>query len=133
MPAVVLADGIGPHSSFYGQHKTVTKPENDISLVVHRDKGKADVFVSNFCLGTQSTPNGMSFPNSAQARGVKVKKGKISYSGPATIFMQNGQQTVTMKFTATIKPKKAKGTANFPKIQQCKPISFTAKLQQKTK
>ena len=134
LPAAVLADGLGPHSTWYAQHKTITKPENDVSIVVHRDKGNADVSVSNFCLGTQpGGANGALFPNDASARGVKVKKGKVSYSGPATIFTATGQEKVTMKFTATLKPKKATGTAKFPTTQGCKTISYTAKLAGRTK
>src|SRR5437868_3858451 len=134
LPAAVLADGVGPHANWYATHKTLTKPENDISIVFHRDKGKADIFVTNFCLGTQSGQGSSnSFPNTASARGVKVKHGKISFSGKATIFTSTGQEKVTEKFAATLKPKKATGTANFPTVQKCKPIGFTAKLRQRTK
>jgi hypothetical protein len=134
VPAVVLADGLGPHATWYATHKTVTKPENDISIVVHRDKGKADFFVTNFCLGTEQGQQGSSsFPNTASVRGAKVKHGKISFSGKGTIFTANGQQKVTEKFTATLKPKKATGTAKFRTVQKCNPIKFTAKLAGRTK
>ena len=134
LPAAVLADSIGPHASWYATHKNPTKPENDISIVFHRDKGKADIFVTNFCLGTQSGQQGSSsFPNTASATGVKVKKGKISFSGSAKIFTANGPQKVTEKFTATLGSKKATGTAKFPNVNKCNPIKFTAKLQERTK
>jgi hypothetical protein len=134
-PALVLADGIGPHSSWYDQHPKTTKPVNDVSIVVHRDKGDADVFVSNFCLGTEAGgPSGTTqYPNSAAARGVRVSHNKISYSGKATIFTRNGQRQVALNFTAAIKPKKATGSAKFPNESACKPIPFKAKLAKRTK
>jgi hypothetical protein len=133
IPAVVLADGLGPHSTWYDEHPNSTKPVNSVSIVVHRDKGKADVFVSNSCLGSQSAPNNSTqYPNSAGARGVRVSHGKISYDGNATIYLQNGQEQVKMQFAATIKPKKATGTAKFPG-KSCGTIAFKAKLAKRTK
>jgi hypothetical protein len=131
IPAVVLADGLGPHSTWYDQHPKATKPMNDVSIVVHRDKKNADVFVSNFCLGTESS-GGTSYPDTAGARGVPVSKGKISYDGNATVFTQTGQRQVKMRFTAKIKPKKATGTAKFPG-ESCPTIGFKAKLAKRTK
>jgi hypothetical protein len=131
IPAVVLADGLGPHSSWYDQHPKSTKPHNDVSIVVHRDKNRADVFVSNFCLGSESS-NGTRFPNSAGARGVRVSRGKISFNGKATIFTAAGQEKVAERFAATIKPKSATGTAKFPG-KPCGTIQFTATLAKRTK
>jgi hypothetical protein len=131
LPAAVLADGLGPHSTWYDQHPKATKPHDDVSIVVHRDKGNADVFVTNSCLGTDSS-GGSTFPRTADVRGVKVSKGKISYNGKATIFTQTGQETVTMQFAATIKPKKATGTAKFPGTS-CGTIGFKAKFVKRTK
>ena len=101
--------------------------------MVHRDKGNADVYVSNFCLGTETGEGTTKFANSAGVRGVKVRKGKISFRRKATIYTQTGQEKVTERFTATIKPKSATGTAKFPGKPACKAISFTAKLAQRTK
>jgi hypothetical protein len=133
VPAAVLADGIGPHTSWYDQHPKATKPHNDVSIVVHRDKGNADVYVSNFCLGTQTGEGATAFPNSAGVRGAKVSKGKISFRRKATIFTQTGQEKVTERFVATIKPKSATGSAKFPSKASCGTISFTAKLAKRTK
>src|SRR5436305_9658586 len=84
-PSLVLADGIGPHTNWYDQHPNSRKPQNDVTILFHRDKHDADLFVSNFCLGTE--PGGPAgsppFPNSASARGVGVKHGKISFDGKA--------------------------------------------------
>ena len=101
--------------------------------MVHRDKGNADVYVSNFCLGTETGEGTTKYPNSASVRGAKVRKGKISFRRKATIYAQAGQDEVTERFTATIKPKSATGTAKFPGKPACKAISFTAKLAQRTK
>jgi hypothetical protein len=133
VPAAVLADGIGPHTSWYDQHPKARTPHNDVSIVVHRDKGNADVYVSNFCLGTETGEGTTKFPNSAGVRGAKVSKGKISFRRKATIFTQTGQEKVTERFVATIKPKSATGTAKFPAKPKCGTISFTAKLAQRTK
>jgi hypothetical protein len=134
-PALVLADGLGPHSTWYDQHPSSTKPHNDVSIVVHRDKGNADIFVSNFCLGTGpgGPTSSQQFPNGAGARGVRVQHGKISYDGKATLFTQNGTKDVPFKFAAKLKPKKATGTAKFPGESACKPIPFKAKLAKRTK
>jgi hypothetical protein len=131
VPAVVLADGIGPHSSFYDQHPHATGPGNDVSINVHRDKGNANLSVSNSCLGT-STANGMQFPNSVGAQNVRVRKGKISFNGNAMLFTSTGQEKVAMQFTATITAKKATGTVTFPK-KPCGTIRYTAKLAKRTK
>jgi hypothetical protein len=133
VPAVVLADGVGPHANGYQQHPGSTKPQDDVSLVVHRDTHKADLYVNNFCLGSESSPGSSTkYPNGASARGVRVRKGNISYKGSGTIFTQSGQQKVAMRFAATVKPKTASGTAKFPGTQ-CGTIAFTAKLTQHTK
>src|SRR4051794_7317140 len=133
IPAVVMAEGLGPHTSWYDQHPKARTPHNDVSIVVHRDKGNADVYVSNFCLGTETGEGTTKYPNSAGTRGAKVRKGKISFRRKATIYTQTGQVKVTERFTATIKPKSATGTAKFPGKPGCKTISFTAKLAQRTK
>jgi hypothetical protein len=133
VPAVVLADGLGPHTSWYDQHPTARTPHNDVSIVVHRDKGNADVYVSNFCLGTETGEGTTKFPNSAGVRGAKVSKGRISFRRKATIFTQTGQEKVTERFVATIKPKSATGSAKFPGKPKCGTISFTAKLAKRTK
>src|SRR4051795_5980869 len=133
VPAAALADGLGPHTSWYDQHPKARTPHNDVSIVVHRDKGNADVYVSNFCLGTEAGEGTTKFPNSAGVRGAKVSKGKISFRRKATIFTQDGQEKVTERFAATIKPKSATGTAKFPGKPDCKAISFTAKLAKRTK
>jgi hypothetical protein len=133
IPAVVMADGLGPHTSWYDQHPKARTPHNDVSIVVHRDKGVADVYVSNFCLGVDSGEGTTQYPNSASVRGVKVSKGKISFRRKATIYTQTGQEKVTERFAATIKPKKATGTAKFPGKPACGTISFTAKLAKRTK
>ncbi|MDX6522246.1 MAG: hypothetical protein QOF08_2851 [Gaiellales bacterium] len=132
IPAVVLADGLGPHSSWYDQHPKATKPMNNVSIVVHRDKNKADVFVDNFCLGSESPSGSPKYPDGAGARGLRVSKGKISYSGKATIYRQSGQEQVAMRFAATVKPKSAAGSAKFPG-KPCGTIGFTAKLAGRTK
>src|SRR4051812_18225963 len=132
IPAVVMADGIGPHSSWYDQHPKARKPHNDISIVVHRDKSNADVYVTNFCLGTQGS-DAQAYPNGAFARGVKVRNGKIAFKGHGTIYTQTGQEKVAERFAATIKPKSATGTAKFPGKPGCGTIRFTAKLAQRTK
>lgn len=131
-PAAVLAEGFGPHSSYYNQHPRATKPVNDVSIVVHRDKSNADVYVNNFCLGSQTGEGSTKYPNNASARGVKVRRGKISYRGKATIYTQSGQKHVPMRFAATIKPRKATGTAKFPG-RSCGTIDFKAKLVKRTK
>ena len=131
VPAVVLAEGIGPHSTGYQQHPGATKPENDVSLIVHRDKHNADVFVNNFCLGTASGSGSQKYPNDAIARGIKVSHGKISYDGKATIYTQSGQRQVAMRLAAKIKPKTVKGTVKFPGTQ-CGTIAFKAKRTQRT-
>src|SRR4051794_14397236 len=130
--AVAVADGLGPHTSWYDQHPKARTPHNDVSIVVHRDKSNADVYVSNFCLGTESG-EGTRFPDSAGVRGVKVTKGKISFHRKATIFTQTGQEKVAERFAATIKPKSASGTAKFPGKASCGTIAFTAKLAKRTK
>jgi hypothetical protein len=130
-PAAVLADGIGPHSSWYDEHPNARAPHDDVSIVFHRDKGRADVFVSNSCLGTE-TSNGIQYPDSAGARGVRVRHGKIAFDGKATIFRNTGQEKVAMKFAAALKPKKATGTAKFPG-KPCGTIHFTLKLAKRTK
>jgi hypothetical protein len=132
VPAAVLADGIGPHSSYYDQHPHPTKPGNDVSIVVNRKKKTADFFVNNFCLGSQGSDS-QTYPNSASARGVAVSHGKIAFHGKATIFTQTGREQVAERFTATITRKKATGTAKFPKKPACGTISFTAKLAKRTK
>src|SRR3954469_8795802 len=81
VPALALAEELPPHSSYYDQHAHQTKPMNDVSLLVHCNKGNADLYVNNFCLGSQSGEGGPKYPNSASARGVKVHKGKISFDG----------------------------------------------------
>jgi|tagenome__1003787_1003787.scaffolds.fasta_scaffold20272574_2 hypothetical protein len=131
VPAAVLADGLGPHTTWYDQHPHSTKPHDDVSIVVHRDKGRADVFVSNSCLGTESS-NGIDYPDSAGARGVRVRHGKIAFNGKATIYRNTGQEKVAMKFAATLKPKKATGSAKFPG-KSCGTIQFTSKLAKRTK
>jgi hypothetical protein len=131
VPAAVLADGLGPHANAYDQHPGSTKPQNDVSLVVHRDTHKADLYVNNFCLGSQSF-QGNSYPNSAIRRAVRVRKGKISFKGHGTIYMQNSQKQVPMRFVATVKPKTVTGTAKFPGTQ-CGTIAFKATLTQRTK
>jgi hypothetical protein len=132
-PAAVLADGIGPHSSDYEQHAPSPKPQNDVSIVVDRAKHRANMFVSNFCLGSQSGgPGSQSFPNEASATGIRVRHGRFSFNGKATMFTQNGQKRLPARFAATIKPKKATGTARFPGTS-CKTIGFTAKLFRRTK
>src|SRR3954454_19315862 len=133
VPAAVLADGVGPHSSYYDQHPKARRPHNDVSIVVHRDKGNADVYVTNFCLGTESGQGTTKYPNGANALGVKVRKGKISFRRKATVYTQAGQEKVTERFTATIKRRSASGTAKFPGKPACKPIGFTAKLVKRTK
>jgi hypothetical protein len=130
-PVVALAEGIGPHASYYDEHPHATKPVNDVAIVVHRDKHKADVFVNNFCLGSQ-TAGGRKYPNNASARGVKVKHGKIAYDGHGTIYTESGQRHVPMKFAATITRKKATGTAKFAGTD-CGTISFKAPLAKRTK
>jgi hypothetical protein len=132
IPAYALAEGIGPHASWYDENPHGTKPANDVSIVVHRDKHKADVFVNNFCLGSQ-TSDGTKYPNNASARGVKVRKGKIAYDGRGTIYTSDGQQErVPMRFGATITRKQATGTAKFPGTK-CGTIAFKAKLAGRTK
>jgi hypothetical protein len=131
VPAVVLAEGVGPHANGYSQHPRATKPGNDVSLVVHRDTSKADLYVNNFCLGSQGSGSSK-YPNGAIARGVKASKGKIAYDGKATIYTADGQQTPRMKFAAAFNSKRAKGTVKFPGTQ-CGTIHFKAKLVQRTK
>ena len=133
IPAVVMADGLGPHTSWYDQHPKARTPHNDVSIVVHRDKSNADVYVSNFCLGTETGEGSTKYPNNAGVRGAKVRKGKISFRRKATIFTQSGQEKVTERFAATIRPKSATGTAKFPGKPACGTISFTAKLAKRTK
>jgi hypothetical protein len=133
VPAVVMADGIGPHSSWYDQHPKARKPHNDVSIVVHRDKSTADVYVTNFCLGTESGQGTTQYPNGASALGVKVSKGKISFHRKATVYTATGQEQVTERFAAKVKSKRATGTAKFPGKPGCATISFTAKLAKRTK
>ena len=133
IPAVVIAEGLGSHASWYDQHPKARAPHNDVSIVVHRDKSNADVYVSNFCLGTETGEGTTKFPDSAGVRGAKVRNGKISFRRKATIFTQTGQEKVTERFAATVKPKSATGTAKFPGKPGCGTISFTAKLAQRTK
>src|SRR4051794_9541499 len=133
IPAVVMADGLGPHTTWYDQHPNARTPHDDVSIVVHRDKGVADVYVSNFCLGTEAGNGTMKYPNSAGVRGAKVRKGKISFRRKATIYTQTGQEKVTERFTASIKPKSATGSAKFPGKPGCKTLGFTAKLAKRTK
>ena len=131
IPALALAEKLPPHSSYYDQHAHQTKPVNDVSLLVYRNKGNADIYVYNFCLGSQ-TNGGQKYPNTAGARGVKVRKGKIAYDGKGTIYTPDGQKHVAMKFTATVGRKKTTGTAKFPGTS-CGKIAFTAKLVARTK
>jgi hypothetical protein len=132
VPAFALAEGIGPHATGYQQHPGSTKPGNGVEMIVHRDKHNADVFVDNFCLGTESGGGSQKYPDSAIARGIQVSHGKIFYSGKATIYTQTGQRQVPMRFAARIKPKTAKGTVKFPGTQ-CGTIAFKAKRTQRTK
>jgi hypothetical protein len=133
VPAVVLADGIGPHSTGYDQHPGSTKPQDDVQVVVHRDIHKADLYVNNFCLGSQSFQGSSTkYPNSAIRRAVRVRKGKISFKGHATIYLQNSQKQVPMRFAATVKPKTVTGTVKFPGTK-CGTIAFKAKRTQWTK
>jgi hypothetical protein len=132
VPAVVLADGVGPHATGYQQHPGATKPVNDVSIIVHRDKHNADVFVNNFCLGSTQAGGSTKYPNNATARGIKVSHGKISYDGKATTYTQTGQRQVPMRFAAKVKPKTVKGTVKFPGTQ-CGAIAFKAKRTQRTK
>jgi hypothetical protein len=133
VPAVVLADGLGPHSSGYDQHPGSTKPQDDVSVVVHRDTHKADLYVNNFCLGSQSFQGSSTkYPNGAIRRAVRVRKGKISFKGHATIYMPDSQKQVPMRFAATVMPKAVAGTAKFPGTQ-CGTIAFKATLTQRTK
>ena len=131
-PALALAEQLPPHSSYYDQHANQTKPTNDVSLLVHRKQGVADVYVYNFCLGSESGEGGQKYPDTAGARGVKVHKGKISFDGKATIYTQSGQKHVAMRFKATVAPKKVTGTAKFPGTS-CGTIAFKAKLVSRTK
>jgi hypothetical protein len=132
IPALALAEQLPPHSSYYDQHANQTKPVNDVSLLVYRKQGKADVYVYNYCLGSQSGEGGQKYPNTAGARGVKVHKGKIAFDGKATIYMPNGQKHVAMKFKAKVERKKATGTAKFPGTS-CGTVAFKAKLVSRTK
>jgi hypothetical protein len=133
VPAVVLADGLGPHSSGYQQHPGSTKPQDDVQVVVHRDTHKADLYVSNFCLGSSSFQGSSTkYPNNASRRGVRVRKGKIAFKGHATIYLQDGQKQTPMRFAATVKPKTVTGTVKFPGTK-CGTIAFKAKRTQWTK
>ncbi len=133
VPAVVLAEGVGPHATGYQQHPGSTKPQNDVSLVVHRDTHKADLYVNEFCLGSQSFQGSPTkYPNGAIRRGVRVHKGKISFKGHATIYLQKSQKQVPMRFVATVEPKTVTGTVKFPGTQ-CGTIAFKAKRTQRTK
>lgn len=132
VPAIVLAD-VGPHANAYAQHPGAGTSRDNVELVVHRDTQKADLYVTNFCLGSESFPGSPGKePHQASARGVQVHKGKVSYKGNGTISTPNGEQQVAMQFVATIKTKSAKGTAKFPGTQ-CGTISFKAKLTKRTK
>lgn len=131
IPALALAEKLPPHSSYYDQHAHQTKPVNDVSLLVYRNKSTADVYVYNFCLGSQ-TNEGQKYPNTAGARGVKVNKGKIAFSGKGTIYTQSGQKHVAMRFKATVARKQVTGTAKFPGTS-CGTIAFKAKLVSRTK
>jgi len=131
VPAAVVAS-IGPHTSVYEQHPGSGYPGNNVALIVHHDTGKADLFVSNFCLGVKRSSGIRKEAQQAIARGVRVHQRKILYTGNATITTAMGPRKITMRFGASIRPKTAVGTARFAN-KRCSVISYKAKLTQRTK
>jgi hypothetical protein len=131
VPALALAEGIGPHATGYEQHPGSTKPQNDVSIIVHRDTSTADLFVNNFCLGS-SSGGSTKYPDSVSERGVKVSHHKIAFHGKATKYTAEGQEQLAMRFAATVGRKRVKGTVKFPGTS-CGTIHFKAKRTQRTK
>src|SRR5689334_19778913 len=80
---LATAEKLPPHSDYYDQHPhpNPNKPTNDVALLVYRAKGKADLYVSNFCLGKASGPAGApAYPNEALVRTARVKHHRISFT-----------------------------------------------------
>ncbi len=126
VPAVALAEGLAPHSSYYNQHPYAKRVTNDVSLVVQRKRGKATVFVSNACLGRFGNAIG-----SANVSSVSVHRGKLAYHGKAFEYNATGSQKVSVAVSGTVTKKKASGKVTFPGTK-CGTIHFVAKLVSST-
>jgi hypothetical protein len=131
--ATAFADGLGPHSTWYAVHKVINHPENDVSIVYHRNTHRSLLAVSNFCLGTQPGSGGVNYPQNVQVPSAAVKNGKINFHANATEFLQTGtKKAVPMKFVATLTSTKATGYFSFPGTK-CGTIHFVAKRAGYTK
>lgn len=137
LPAVALADRIGPHSSLYNQHPlTSRKPSNNVQVLVHRNTGKTLVDVANFCLGSQliSGPGipATRYPNSASIS-PRLRSGRLAFNGKASEYQgQTSTKKVRMIFSARVTSKKVIGYAKFPGTK-CETIHFVAPLRERTK
>lgn len=124
---------VGPHSTWYAVHKQTDGRHNNINIVYQRDKRVADVNGVNKCLGSSTPPGSNSaYLNSFDAYPVRVKRGKISFHGKATVFSGTGRQSQQMVMTATLKPTKAVGRITLPGTK-CGTIRFTARVALVTK
>jgi hypothetical protein len=136
LPALALADRIGPHSSLYNQQPLSNrKPSNNVQVTVHRNTGKTLVDVANFCLGSQviSGPGAPAtrYPYSASIS-PDLRHGTLAFNGNAAEYRgQTSPKKVRMIFSAHVTSKKVTGYAKFPGTK-CGTIHFVAPLRERT-
>lgn len=128
LPAVGWADGLPPHSNDYAEHAHWNGKGTNVEVLVHRVSHRADLFVTDPCLGKQS-----GYSLEAIARGVKFHGDLISWRGSATVYTQTGAKTPTLDIRATVSSKEVKGSYGFPFVAGCSNREFTAKLTSSSK
>jgi hypothetical protein len=128
VPAIAVADGLPPHSSYYAEHHHYAGKGSNVEVVVNRSTNRATIYASDNCLGTQG-----GYTQQATVRGAVVRDGKLHYDGKANVYSQTGTMKVTLKLVATVTSQRVTGTVNFPDTSGCSRRSFTAGLVSKTK
>ena len=133
LPAFAGAD-LGPHSSYYDVNPKAMGQANDVGITVYRPKHQAYVYITNFCLGSQSY-SGKSYPATAQLPGtvgesrasIPIRNGRIRWHGNAATYSQQGKETLLRaSLTATVTARKVVGSVTL--AGKCGTIRFTAKL-----
>lgn len=128
LPALAAAE-LGPHSTWYAQHKVYVSGQNNVNIVVSRVTHKTDINGTERCLGTYTvTGEGAgTYSDGFDVYPVMLKNGKLSFRGHVNVY---GNSPVThkqeMHFSATVTSSKATGKMTFPGTH-CGTIKFTAK------
>jgi hypothetical protein len=128
-----LAQAFAPHTTWYQQHPNSSRPRDNVSIIWTRNRGSADLYVTNFCLGSApgQGQGANRYPFSAEVATAPVHGAAISFAGRAREYAGQGVSHVTMHFSARLMSSGATGSISFPGTR-CGTISFAAKLAGRT-